>query len=226
MARDYNHQRSSRQGNNSSHPLLVMTVTFLLGYLTATVFDVETISRWINQQVQAHQQAGNMPAKSEPQRAQLPPKPKFEFYTLLANEKGPSSPSSVSKAVENKQTPVANPNTNAVVAAAASAAKPELQHQAIAKTNDAKQATSVSTGGRGAYTIQVASFKARQDAENMKGLLTLKGFNVSVVAVNQAQGSWFRVIVGPIENRDMALKAQTTLARTEHINGMLRNTGA
>ena len=55
MAREYGNRRSSRQRGGAPHQFLVVIVTFLLGYLTATLFDVETISHWMNTQVLAHQ---------------------------------------------------------------------------------------------------------------------------------------------------------------------------
>ena len=59
----------------------------------------------------------------------------------------------------------------------------------------------------------------------MKGLLILKGFDVHVVPVTHARGNWFRVVVGPYPNRDLAQKAQLTLARNARLNGMVTSAG-
>lgn len=230
MARQYGNKRSSRQRGSAPQQFLVVIVTFLLGYLTASVFDVETISHWMNTQVLAHQQVKQQqPIKAEKQQAQLPPKPKFEFYTLLANEKAagtttqsnansrPARPSAAGSATQAAST--AAVNTAAVHPAIKQPSN--LQQKGPAKVTEAKPLAQVSKGG---YLVQVASFKARQDAEHMKGMLILKGFNVNVVPV-QARGSWFRVVVGPYSNRALAQKAQETLARNERLRGMVTSAG-
>jgi cell division protein FtsN len=70
--------------------------------------------------------------------------------------------------------------------------------------------------------VQVASFKGRQDAENMKGSLILKGFSAYIIPVSHVtKGNWFRVVVGPYPNRAFAQQAQLTLAKNQHLNGMI-----
>ena len=127
-------------------------------------------------------------------------------------------------------TPPASPTlTTAAVAPAVRAAAihtttaanaPTKQRQAPVKTVD-RRPLSQPPASKGHYAVQVASFKMRKDAEHMKGMLTLKGFDVHVVPVSHAQGNWFRVVVGPYSNRDSAQKAQLSLARNERLRGML-----
>lgn len=225
MGREYSNRRPSRARSRAPNQFLVITITFLLGYFMATVFDIETITHWVNSQVFAHQEANKAPSKPQAQRqAAVPPKPKFEFYTLLTNEKVPNS----EKASTAQASTHASTNTTAVTAAMQTAAAtsalkvttPRVPPSAAVKTVDAKSVAPAA--GRGAYSVQVASFKARQDAEHMKGLLTLKGFNVSIVPINHThRGVWFRVVVGPYANRTLAQKAQIDLARNERLRGML-----
>lgn len=232
MARDYGTRRTARQKSSAPHQLLVVTVTFLLGYLTATFFDVQTISTWMNTQVLANHQKQQSPSKPEPQQAQVPPKPKFEFYTLLANEKGGTRPATNSNA--NHSAPVktstppapTSPVTNgaaAITTAARNTVKPTTStttQPAAVKIAEGRALAPASVS-KGNYMVQVAAFKVRQDAEHMKGLLTLKGFNVNVVPVTNAHGNWFRVVVGPYLNKVLAQKAQITLAKNERLRGMI-----
>ncbi|HHF7373079.1 SPOR domain-containing protein [Legionella bozemanae] len=240
MTKEYGNRRSSRSRSSAPHQLLVSTFTFLLGYLTASFFDIETVSHWVNSQVLAHQEIKKEPAKPESQRAVIPPKPKFEFYTLLTNEKVPSSQANANSA------PSAQPAANA----AASASTPTLKTTSVnvtsaattaatsARTNtsNAQQhpavinrtfaAKTASSTDRGKFLVQVASFKARKDAEQMKGTLILKGFSVYIIPVSHAtKGNWFRVVVGPYPNRALAQQAQMVLARNEHLNGMVTSAG-
>lgn len=225
MARDYGNRRSSRRNAGAPHQLLVIAVTFLLGYLTATVLDIKTLGHWMNTQVLASNE--EKPVKAE-QKASLPPKPKFEFYTLLANEKVASTtqPNSVhhthsAQSVSSTAvTAAANTTRSTPSAALASAQAPVAANAVEAKPNAVAQET------KNAYLVQVASFKTRADAEHMKGLLTLKGFDVNVVPiVSPVKGSWFRVVIGPYSNHLSAQQAQLTLAKTEHLNGMIRRVG-
>lgn len=218
MARDYGHRRPVRRGRSQPNLFLVVAVTFLLGYFTASFMDLEKLSHWVNSQVLAERTPKQEAPKATPKTAQLPPKPKFEFYTLLANEKVPAQGSAAAA------------NTHAASNPTASAA---LAAKAVARQSRAAAVVEVAEGRplpaipatKGSYLVQVASFKARKDAEHMKGLLTLKGFDVKVVAVTQAKGNWFRVVIGPYPNKASAQKAQVTLARTERLRGMITNVG-
>ncbi|HAZ7572204.1 SPOR domain-containing protein [Legionella sp. PATHC032] len=230
MAKDYGNRRTSRR-NKGPHQFLVIIMTFLFGYLTASFLDVQTISQWVNTQVLAQHDAEKAPTKVAQEHKQVPPKPKFEFYTLLTNERG-SAPQAASQqntdnhAADKSSTPTQK-NTSTVTAAVNTTVKSTIANstpQTSVKVAEAKPTTPQQLN-KGAYLVQVASFKARQDAEQMKGMLILKGFDVSVVPVTQAQGNWFRVVVGPYPNKALAQKAQINLAKTEHLNGMVRSVG-
>ena len=237
MARDYGNRRPSRSRKSAPHQFLVMILVFLLGYLTASVCDVDTISHWVNAQVLAHHEMNKAPGKPQAQQAAIPPKPKFEFYTLLANEKTPGSQPGA-HAQANQSPPTTTPAPKAQVAAPVNAVAgtsaapmvktsvPKVQQPAAIKAAEVKPVATPALAGKGTYVVQVASFKARQDAEHMKGSLILKGFNVSVIPVTYAnKGSWFRVVVGPYPNRMLAQKAQLTLAKNERLNGMVTGGG-
>lgn len=232
MARDYGTRRTVKKRSSAPQQFLVVIVTFFLGYLTATVFDVQKISHWMNTQVLEHEVKPE-PVKTVKKDPDLPPKPKFEFYTLLANEKDAKAAKAAqaSKAAnQTAQTTTPSPaagtagvptaTMNAAVTAASKSNTPTPQQIAAVKVSEGKplRPTQERTG---AYLVQVAAFKTRHDAEHMKGVLTLKGFNVNVVPITNAQGNWFRVVIGPYPNRALAQKAQGTLASTEHLKGMI-----
>lgn len=230
MARQYSsNKRSSRQRGSAPQQFLVIIVTFLLGYLTASVFDMETITHWMNTQVLAHHQEKKQPIKAEAQQTQLPPKPKFEFYTLLANEKVGGASGANANSTARHANSAAAASANAAVVTAGSHQAPKTnplspQQKPPVKVADTKPSATVAKSRT--YLVQVASFKARPDAEHMKGMLILKGFNVTVVPVTQpARGTWFRVVVGPYANRLLAQKAQETLARNERLRGMVTSAG-
>jgi cell division protein FtsN len=234
MARDYGNKRSSPQKGGVPQQFLVIIVTFVLGYLTASFFDVATIGQWLNNQVLAqHDGKQASAAKTETPQAQAQPKPKFEFYTLLANEKGTTQPAAANhaattpattaavKTTQTQSTPTAT-GTAAVTTAANNSVKPRVDIKpTTVKVAEGKPLAPAPAAGKSNYSVQVAAFKARQDAEHMKGLLILKGFDVAVVPVTNARGNWFRVVVGPYPNRVLAQKAQVSLAKNEHLRGMV-----
>ena len=225
MAKNYGKRNSARRSGSVSKQLLLALVCFLFGYLSASVFDFASLTNWVNTQLLAQHTA---PAAKNvvPQQAQLP-KPKFEFYTLLANERNeagpqaapvtPAAPVVVAQAtttaatttpvnpLTTKSPPVAVPLGNAVPAK-------ELSNQLVT----AKEA----------YLVQVAAFKSKQEAERMKAALSLKGFLVNVAIVNQQKTSWYRVSIGPFTSKTQAQQAQVAVARSEHIVGMIRKMDA
>ncbi|WP_133135857.1 SPOR domain-containing protein [Legionella rowbothamii] len=241
MGREYSTKRSGRAHTSAPQQILVMAVCFLLGYFTATVFDVDAISHWVNSQVLAHHEARKEAPKPQPGRqAAIPPKPKFEFYTLLTNEKTPNSQQVANNAAAARPaatttaataTAAAAPNGSATTAQTAVAAttltatapKPAIAKvQVPASARVAEVRPVAPAASRGSFSVQVAAFKARHDAEQMKGILTLKGFNVSVIPINHAtRGIWYRVVVGPYPNRSLAQRAQGDLARNSRLRGMV-----
>lgn len=240
MAKEYGNRRSSRSRGSAPHQFLVITLTFLLGYLAASFFNFEMLSRWVNTQVLAHHETKKEPSKSEAQHAAVPPKPKFEFYTLLTNEKVPSSQPNTNAAVSAQPQPAANASPTATAATSVSTATlktasasvtntaPSIApvKQNIAQAPQTPPKVDTSATARGRFLVQVASFKARQDAEHMKGSLILKGFGAYIIPVSHpVKGNWFRVVVGPYSNRGLAQQAQVTLAKNERLNGMITSGG-
>ena len=238
MAKDYGNNQTTKRGSKAPHQLLVVVATFLFGYITASIFDPETVGRWLSEQVLSkHEQKSQAIAQQQikSHKAELP-KPKFEFYTLLANE---NARGAAQNASGGQQRPTAKNNATASASQIASAAASTTSAR-LAQTNRANLATEkaqqmAGTSGANAnvlanktntknnYVVQVAAFKARQDAEHMKGVLILKGFEVSISPVaTPSRGVWYRVIIGPYPNRNLAQKAQLILVKTERLRGIVK----
>lgn len=227
MAREYSNRHYSRRGSSAPQQLMMIVVTFLLGYFTATIFDIQTISQWLNSQVTAHQQARQLPTNNTTQNTQIPPKPKFEFYTLLANEKVPgtvqSNPSNnqVKNTVPN--TPPKTEQNSINQKSKSSEAKTNIEHAAQNQAIQVVEAKPITSAGanKKSYLLQVAAFKARSDAEHLKGGLILKGYNVAIVPINNARGIWYRVVIGPFTDKTLVQKAQANIAQKEHLKGVI-----
>jgi cell division protein FtsN len=210
MAKDYGRRMPTRRRSNAPKQLFWLLAMFLGGYLTATVFDFTSLSSWVTTNILAKHKTAKPQAKIVAKEPDLP-KPKFEFYTLLAKDRSPTA------------APASNPQTAAVQTQQAAqantlAAKPIAQQPTKAVVVLEGRPLEPATISKDSYLIQLAAFKNRQDAEHMKAGLILKGFNVSIVTAAQ----WYRVIAGPYNSRNEAIKTQLTLAQNEHIKGMLR----
>lgn len=225
MAKDYGRRRSVKQKSSITGQLFWILASFLCGYLAATVFDLTSLTTWVNSNILAKGQEAKPAAKVVAKQTEKP-KPKFEFYTLLTKDQKTASPGSRSPtAVRTK--PLA-PQQNGATTIASSKAAAEIGRGALQPTvavNEAKPLAPVSNS-KEAYQIQIAAFRRRQDAEHMQAVLTLKGFDVSVTSFSQQHVDWYRVIVGPFKSREAAERTQLTLAKTERIKGMIRKMSA
>lgn len=191
MAKHYTGQRPLPRGKtNSLRQLFWMCIAFVCGYFFSTVYDVATFERWITETVSSKKQAEHPAVKVE--AVAPPPKPKFEFYTLLTKEGA------------NKEV----------------AAKVETQTAGLAVTQNT---TESNIDAEKQFTVQLAAFSQRAEAEKMKAQLSLKGFQVSIVVIDQQKLPRYRVILGPFTSREAAEAARHTIAERERISGMIRD---
>lgn len=197
MARDYNKKSKPSTTGKTNSPWLLVLFAFFLGYLGGNVFNLSQLTLWIKSQVTSREARQEVQQQPTVAKSKLP-KPKFEFYTLLAGEEA-KAPVVSKTATEKMRPPIAK-----TVAIPASPSKEKKEN----------------------YIVQIASFNKKQDAERMKAELTLKGFSVMIKSVERQKSVWFRVILGPFANRIQAEKAQVAVARSEHVMGLIRKMDA
>lgn len=151
------------------------------------------------------------PSKStEPK---TPPKPKFDFYTLLPNMEEVDTKEA--KFVEEPQIaqpsePMPKPEQLAIV-------EKNIEPQIESKT-DLKQ-----TIKPDAFILQAAVFQSKQPAESLKAQLTLQGFDVKIETYqkNDSPTNWYRVYLGPYQQESQAKAAQLSLQQTAHIDSFV-----
>ncbi len=218
MAGNYRRTNVPRRNSNWLGQFLLVFVVFVAGYMTASLYNLASLSAWVGTHVLANSSLQPI-IKSGPQLAALP-KPKFEFYTLLANEQVAGA----TQAATLPQAPVISPTM-----AFASVSDLPL-HEPLAPVAAEKKPVLVSNSkdinSKDAYLVQVASFKSLREAERMRVGLVMKGFEVKIAMVNQQQINWYRVIIGPFGSKTLAQQAQQAFARREHIMGMIRKMDA
>ncbi|MBA2655881.1 MAG: SPOR domain-containing protein [Tatlockia sp.] len=223
MAKDYGRRRPAVRRSNAPKRFFGILASFLFGYLAATVFDFTSLSSWVNANILSKHKGQQPLLQAKAKEPELP-KPNFEFYTLLAKD-GHRLTAVINKPQLIAQVkPVLPPQ--ALVATTKSPVTVTLQPTAkLVPVTEGKPIT-LANSDKDSYLIQLAAFKNKQDAEHMKAALTLKGFDVKVIATSQQQGSWFRVIAGPFNSRAIAEKTQLGLAQNERIRGIIRKANA
>ncbi len=233
MAGQYRKKNAPRQRGNMLGQLLLVVVVFVAGYLTASLYDLASVTSWIGSQVLANNSAVIIKQPSA-QQASIP-KPKFEFYTLLANDQA-ASVAATATATASASAPVASAPPTATLASKALPLHAPLAPVAAVTTKSPAPVVlaekmpallaNTRIGDRDTYLVQVGSFKNMQEAERMKVSLVMKGFDVKIAAIRQQNISWYRVIIGPFASRNQAQQAQMAFARREHIMGMIRKMDA
>ena len=204
MARDYVKRTPAKPKARLPQKLLIVIIIYVAGYLTASLITQERLKEAYQKFTMHHAAKPTTHAKPQTEvKVIKKPKPKFEFYTLLAKEhtQALNKPSAAHPSIEHTAKAPEAPKV-------LNNQKPVLNH-APSLTQDT-------------YMIQVAAFARRVDAEQVKAGLVLKGFDVNIVAINKRNLTWHRVMIGPFTNKNEAQKVQVTLARIEHLNGMIR----
>ena len=220
MARPYQKRNSTSTGFQWLRKLMLSAFVFSMGYLSASFLDVQQLSAWFSK-LAVDKNATNT-ARSTSEQAQLP-KPKLEFYTLLtkhhANKMIAPKPL---VPVHAEAVAVVEP-VNKLTVALAPAVKDEVKVVArLPAPFTAPAQAPIVNKSVSTYTIQVAAFRTRADAEHMKASLLLKGFEANVQAIAAQRVTWFRVMVGPFASREQAEKMQTVLATRQRVSGMIR----
>lgn len=232
MVRDVARKNTTRRSSGGLSKVMLTFMAFLFGYLSASLLDLNQLGVWVTTRVLAQQKS--------PQPAVLSvaalPKPKFEFYTLLANERvGHPEPvlqgvaaASSAAVVAASHVPVIPTSAPSIPAAPVNLAVTEKLplHAPLAMPAAETRIREAASSNAKPFLVQVASFRNLREAERMKASLVMKGFEVSINTALQQQLTWYRVIIGPFESRMQAQKAQLAFSRSEHIMGMIRKMDA
>lgn len=83
MTREYPRRQRKQASGHTGKLLTWSSVSFLIGYLVAHVYDVNKIGNIAQEQFFPHRTSSQPIVAEKPQE---PPKPKFEFYTLLSKD--------------------------------------------------------------------------------------------------------------------------------------------
>jgi len=183
MAKKKNSRTTTAPKASHKKFYLGLVVGIFLGYAMALLYEPRALLGWLQKENQLLKQSDIVTAPEEL------PKPNFEFYTLLTQDK-PSQPVRVNPVTVSKK-PAANPAPMA---------------------SNAKDV---------AYFVQLASFQRKDDANVMKAKLVLQGVDAQIREVSSGNAMWYRVVIGPFDDRFKAEKVQVSIAEREHISGLV-----
>jgi len=93
---------------------------------------------------------------------------------------------------------------------------PEMEvvvpEQELAKKSQPTEAATVQPADKDSYLLQVGSFRAKSDAEQMKARLALLGITTRIQTVKVNDATWHRVRVGPVSGARQADAMRKQLA--------------
>lgn len=203
MAQKYEKKRPKSMAARALKVILLFFAAFFIGYWCATYNGFARLISSIQSTFHENSfQQSKSQSKRPVEQAALP-KPKFEFYTLLAHEQAASPDRILPPASKTLEQPA----TQAVqTKSVGNAVEPSLNAPRQADVR---------------YMLQVASFRKQADADRMKADLILNGFDARVVMISREGAHWYRVVLGPFASRMQAETIQVEVARSEHLMGMI-----
>mgnify|MGYP001812668587 FL=1 len=222
MPRDYKNRVNSRRKRPTLSPLVGVLAGLLIGLFVAflvyiksqpnpdePVYVQETLSP---QTAAASEEAAVEEHREEATANSSPPKPRFDFYTLLPEMEVVIPEEEITESL--KQTPpppaaIAQPATPASKAEPAPqvAPKPDVTSKPATAPKPAAPATATGT-----YYLQVGSFSDGVKAERFKAELGMMGMQTSIqkVTINNKE-TYHRVRVGPFGTLDELDRTRQTL---------------
>jgi cell division protein FtsN len=245
MAKDYRVSKSRPRKSKKSRPYIWIFSAFLAGYIATSILNPTKIRELVSAPVDTAPAKQIVSSQTKVEKAQLP-KPKLEFYTLLTSDRAVKAQEISEEKVQsvnqretdhfaqNGDNPVeaSTKNTFANFKAASpitptnltthAAQDVEQKSKALVSGPEVKTAKPSAPTSKESFLLQVAAFKTKPEADRMKATLILKGYNANLTAIYQQNTTWYRVIIGPFANRQLAQKAQITIARSERVTGMIR----
>jgi cell division protein FtsN len=87
-------------------------------------------------------------------------------------------------------------------------------------TVDITGETSVQLEKRLSYIVQIASFKKLKDAKNYHKKLKKMGFNTDIHVLQRNYTKWYRIQIGPFDNKDFAQEIHDRL-QERNINSLI-----
>lgn len=137
-------------------------------------------------------------------------KTRFDFYDILSNEDNDVYDFEASQPQGATPQPVEKPQETARLSPQSqSQSQPQIT---VSPSAPAPQPRPSSQNAAENYFLQVGSFRSHAEADNLKARLALLGVMASVQSADLAEkGRWYRVRVGPYNQKTQVDRVQVTL---------------
>jgi cell division protein FtsN len=216
MPRDYKHRANQGRKRTTLSPWVGVFAGLLIGLFVAFLVYIKSQSEprepVYEQEIlpppAAAAREEEVPAtpKEEPAETPSPPKPRFDFYTLLPEMEVVIPEEEFTENLKQTAPPVAAP---AVTAPVVDATPPDQAAPAAAATQRPAAAAAPAApaapaaASTGSYFLQVGSFRSGEQAERFKAELGMLGLQTSIqkVTINNTD-TYHRVRVGPFGTLD------------------------
>jgi cell division protein FtsN len=214
MSRDYKHRARKSKKRKPLSPLVGVTGGLLIGLFVAFLVYLKMQGKpdphvYLQESIPAPTAAAeqDVPGVQEDQKdvVQQPPKPRFDFYTLLPEMEVVIPEQEITEAL--KQPPPPAPVVAPVVEASTPAPAAAAPAPKAAPAKTAKPAS-------GTFFLQVGSFRNGVQAERFKAELAMQGMQTSIqtVTINN-KDTYHRVRVGPFHDYDTLDKIRQSLKK-------------
>lgn len=218
MPRDYKH-RVGRKQRKTLSPWIGVAAGLLIGLFVAFLVYIKLQAEprepvYIQETlpppaVATTQEDVQEVSKDEPEATPAPPKPRFDFYTLLPEIEVVVPDEEIEQSRKPAPAPVAAPVTEAAKPAASA---PPPAATAAPKPAAVKPVPRPAPAATGTFYLQVGSFSDAGKADAFKAELALMGLQTSIQRVTiNSKDTYHRVRVGPFGTLDELDKTRTRL---------------
>ena len=217
MPRDYKHRARRKKKRSKLSPWAGVLGGLLIGLFVAFLVYIKMQAKpdphvYLQESIQppaeATPQEDAGAEKAPAEKVPTPPKPRFDFYTLLPEMEVVIPEEEISEGLKQATPPVQK--TAPVETAQPAEAATRLQPTAAVATTTTRPASPVAE----TYYLQVGSFKNGAQAERFKAELALQGMQTSIqtVTINN-KDTYHRVRVGPFRDLSALDKTRQTLKK-------------
>ena len=219
MPRDYKHRANARKKRPALSPLVGVLAGLLIGLFVAFLVYIKSQSKpgepvyvqeTLPPPVAVGEEAPDEVRKEETTANPSPPKPRFDFYTLLPEMEVVIPEEEITQGLKQAAPPPA-------VTAPASKTEPAAQATHAPAASAAPAVTTKPApppAATGTYYLQVGSFSDAVKAERFKAELGMLGMQTSIqtVTINN-KDTYHRVRVGPFGTLDKLDRTRQTLKK-------------
>jgi len=206
MPRDYKNRVNRRRRRPALSPWIGVFAGLLIGLFVAFLVYIKSQSTprepvYVHETLPPPATSGEEnavePAREDPAAPPSPPKPRFDFYTLLPEMEVVIPEEEITGNLKQTAPPVAAPVVTPPVVDAA----PPQPAAPAAKTSEPRPTPAPAPAGN--YFLQVGSFRSGEQAERFKAELGMMGMQTSIqkVTINNTD-TYHRVRVGPFNTLD------------------------